>query len=119
MNRPFAYVCAPTAGETGNNNKKIRGYCRKLYEFGYLPVAPQLLFPQFINNGVPAEHNDCVGMSSDLLRRCRVVVVCGKSNTDVMTGEIELARRLGIVITTLDGIERIGDYLQSETDDED
>lgn len=45
MNKPFAYVCAPTAGETGNNNKKVRGYCRKLYELGYLPVAPHLLFP--------------------------------------------------------------------------
>lgn len=54
-----------------------------------------------------------------MLRCCRVVVVCGKTNTEVMTGEIELARRLGIVITTLDGIERIGDYLQSEADDED
>ena len=31
MNRPFAYVCAPTTGEAGNNNKKVRGY---------LPVAP-------------------------------------------------------------------------------
>lgn len=119
MNRPFAYVCAPTAGETGNNNKKVRGYCRKLYEFGYLPVAPHLLFPQFVNNNVPSEHNDCIHMAADMLRRCRVVVVCGKTNTEVMTGEIELARRLGIVITTLDGIERIGAFLQSETDDED
>ena len=46
-------------------------------------------------------------------------MVVGKTNTEVMTSEIELAKRLGIVITTLDGIERIGDYLQSETDDED
>ena len=36
-----------------------------------------------------------------------------------MTNEIELAKRLGIVITTLDGIERIGDYLQSESEEED
>ncbi len=75
MNRPFAYVCAPTAGETGNNNKKVRGYCRKLYELGYLPAAPHLLFPQFVNNNVPSEHNDCIHMASDMLRRCRVVVV--------------------------------------------
>ena len=119
MNRPFAYVCAPTAGETGNNNKKVRGYCRKLYELGYLPAAPHLLFPQFVNNNVPSEHNDCIHMASDMLRRCRVVVVCGKTNSEVMTSEIELAKRLGIVITTLDGIEHIGDYLQSEADDED
>ena len=72
-----------------------------------------------MNNNVPSEHNDCINMAADMLRCCRVVVVCGKTNTEVMTGEIELARRLGIVITTLDGIERIGDFLQSETDDED
>ena len=119
MNRPFAYVCAPTTGEAGNNNKKVRGYCRKLYELGYLPVAPHLLFPQFVNNNVPAEHNDSINMAADVLRRCRVVVVCGKTNSEVMTSEIELARRLGIVITTLDGIERISDFLQSESEDED
>ena len=72
-----------------------------------------------MNNNVPAEHNDSINMAADVLRRCRVVVVCGKTNSEVMTSEIELARRLGIVITTLDGIERIGDFLQSESEDED
>ena len=119
MNRPFAYVCAPTSNELGGSNKKLRTYCRKLYDLGYLPVAPQLLFPQFINCNVPVENNDSVSMASDMLRRCRVVVVCGKHNTEIMTSEIELARRLGIVITTLDGIERIGELLQSEADGED
>ncbi|MBR5949469.1 MAG: hypothetical protein IKZ82_12615 [Clostridia bacterium] len=119
MNRPFAYVCAPIAGEAGSSTKKLRSYCRKLYDNGYLPIAPTLLFQQFINMNVPTENNDRITMASDLLRRCRVVVVCGRINTEVMTGEIELARKLGIVITTLDGIERIGEFMQSEADGED
>ena len=58
-------------------------------------------------------------MAEELLRRCRVVVVCGKEISDGMTGEIALAKRLGIVTTTLDGVFKIGECMKSESDDED
>lgn len=119
MNRPFAYVCSPFAGETRTNTKKARAYCRKLYELGYTPIAPHLLFPQFLEDDIHTERKDGIDMAEELLRRCRVVVVCGKEISDGMTNEIALAKRLGIVTTTLEGVVKIGECMKSESDDED
>ena len=118
MNRPFAYVCSPYSGETKTNTKRARGYCRRLYELGYTPIAPHLLFPQFVDDDIPSERKDGLDMAKDLLRRCRVVVVCGKDLSDGMVEEIALAKRLGIVTTTLDGVEKIDTYVQAESEDE-
>ena len=52
MNRPFAYVCSPFAGEVKNNTRKAKAYSRRLYELGYLPIAPHLLFPQFMDDSI-------------------------------------------------------------------
>ena len=43
-------------------------------------------------------------MSRELLRRCRVLVVCGHVVTEEMKNDIAVAQRLGITATTLDGI---------------
>ncbi|PWM29336.1 MAG: hypothetical protein DBX40_00275 [Clostridiales bacterium] len=114
MNRPFAFVCSPFAGESRTNIKKARSYCRKLYELGYTPIAPHLLFPQFLEDDIPAERKDGLDMAQELLRRCRVLVVCGKDISDGMMGEIALAKRLGIVATTLEGITKISECTEAE-----
>ncbi|NLW78398.1 MAG: hypothetical protein GXY32_03170 [Ruminococcaceae bacterium] len=82
----------------------MREYCRQLYEAGYMPVCPNLHFPQFLNMKTPQERKAALEMAQNLLRRCRVVVVCGKALTDTMMCEIMLAQRLHITSTTLDGI---------------
>lgn len=46
-------------------------------------------------------------MSQILLKRCRMVVVCGKEVTGTMNTEISMADRLHIICTTLDGLIRI------------
>lgn len=114
MNRPFAFVCSPFAGESRTNIKRARNYCRKLYELGYTPLAPHLLFPQFLEDEIPTERKDGLDMAQELLRRCRVVVVCGKEISDGMMGEIALAKKLGIVTTTLEGIAKVGECSESE-----
>ncbi len=119
MNRPFAYVCSPFAGEVKNNTRKAKAYSRRLYELGYLPIAPHLLFPQFMDDSIPAERKDAMDMAKDILRRCRVLVVCGKEISDGMMEEIALAKHLGIVQTSLDGIERVDECVQAESEDED
>ncbi len=53
----------PFAGETRTNTKKARSYCRKLYELGYTPIAPHLLFPQFIEDDIPSERKDGLDMA--------------------------------------------------------
>ena len=101
---PFAYVCAPGKGGNAAELNNIREYCRQLFEAGYLPLAPALLFPQFLNMRAAKERQAAVEMSHGLLRRCRVVVACGPKITEEMVCDLMLARRLNILATTLDGI---------------
>lgn len=101
---PFAYVCTPGRGGDTSELNKIREYCRLLYEAGYVPIAPVLLFPLFLSMRVPRERKAVLEMTQALLRRCRVVVACGPVITDEMMCELMLARRLNITATTLDGI---------------
>jgi len=107
MKRPFAYICSPYRGDTDTNIRKAREYCRKAYEAGFTPVCPHLLFPQFLNDAIPEERKTGLDMANALLRRCRLVIVCGESISEGMMCEILYAGRLNIPATTLDGILKI------------
>ena len=102
MNRTFAYVSAPN-GES-HAHAKLRNYCRQLYDLGYLPICPTLMFSRFLDGELPEERENGRAMSMDILRRCRVLVICSNDVTEDMEKEILLAKRLGIVATTLAGI---------------
>ena len=104
MKRPFAYITAQWDGTTAENSEQAARYCRTVYEAGYAPICPTLFLPLFLHNPVPQEHKDGIDMSRELLRRCRVLVVCGHVVTEEMKNDIAVAQRLGITATTLDGI---------------
>ena len=104
MKRPFAYITAQWDGTTAENAEQAARYCRTVYEAGYAPICPTLFLPLFRHNPVPQEHKDRIDMSRELLRRCRVLVVCGHVMTEEMKNDIAVAQRLGITATTLDGI---------------
>ncbi len=53
---PFAYVCAPGKGGNAAELNNIREYCRQLFKAGYLPIAPALLFPQFLKPNEEEPH---------------------------------------------------------------
>ena len=103
MEIALAYVCCPAdAGKA-----KIQKYCRKIYELGYIPICPQFGFAPFLNEGEAEDMQAFQRMSHMLLRRCRMVVVCGKEMTGTMNTEISMADRFHIICTTLDGLIRI------------
>lgn len=110
-NKIFAYVSAPT-GE-GFSNTKLNNYCRQLYDLGYLPVCPPLMLNRFLNMDNPEERETGHAMSLDILRRCRVLVVCSNDVTESMEKEIILAKRLGIVSTTLAGIKKVSMHIEA------
>ena len=105
MNRSFAYICAPTSYD-GRISKRLKEYRRELYDLGYLPICPSMMFSQFLSGDVAQERNDLSTMSQEILRRCRVVVVCSNDVSDDMEKDILLAKRIGIVTTTLAGIRK-------------
>ena len=104
MKRPLAYITAAWCGDDDDNMERAARYCRIVYEAGFSPVCPALYLPLFLNDAVPEEHKNGIDMGRDLLRRSRVLVVCGHTITESMKNDIAVAQRLGITATTLEGI---------------
>ena len=99
----MAYVCCSAdAGKA-----KVQKYCRKIYELGYISICPQFGFSPFLDEG-EEDMQAFQRMSHMVLRRCRMVVVCGKETTGAMNTKISMEDRLHIICTTLDGLRRNG-----------
>ena len=107
MKRPLAYITAVWGDCEYENAENATYYCRAVYEAGFSPICPILFMPLFLNNAIPAEHKNSIDMSRDLLKRARVVVVCGRAIDEAVKNDIATAQRLGIMATTLDGIMTI------------
>ena len=97
MEKAFAYICAAQDAAP----RLLRRYCHKVYELGYVPICPKLSLPQYLSEDVPEEQRAMSQISQQLLRRCRMLVVCG--------GEIKAgaAEKLKLICTTLDGLAKI------------
>ena len=104
MKRPLAYVTAAWRGGECEVMEQAAKYCRIVYDAGYSPICPMLYLPLFLNDAVPEEHKSGIDMGRDLLRRSRVLVVCGSYVNVAVKNDIAVAQRLGITATTLDGI---------------
>ncbi len=74
---------------------------------GVCALCPQFGFSPFLDEGEAEDMQAFQRMSHMVLRRCRMVVVCGKETTGTMNTEISMADRLHIICTTLDGLVRI------------
>lgn len=98
MKRPLAYICTAATGNAAS------AFCRTAYEAGFAPICSSLYLPGFLCDTVPQEHKDGIDIARDLLRRSRVLVVCGRTVDETMMNEIAIAQRLHITATTLDGI---------------
>ncbi len=73
--RKKVFICSPFRGDMEGNARKAAGYCRTAWEEGVLPVAPHLLFPQFLNEGIEAERQAGLAMGLELLLCCDEVWV--------------------------------------------
>ena len=110
LNRGFEHenafdVChAAWSGDPTEAAEQATRYCRAVYEAGFSPICPTLYLPLFLNDAVPEEHKSSIDMSRDLLRRSRVLVVCGHAVTESVKNDIAVAQRLKITATTLEGI---------------
>ena len=104
MKRPLAYITAAWRGDPCEITEQAVKYCRAVYDAGFSPICPTLYLPLFLNDAVPEEHKSGIDMGRDLLRRSRVLVVCGGPITEEMKNDIATAQRLGITATTLEGI---------------
>jgi len=90
MEQAMAYVCCPAE----ESRVKVQRYCRKIYELGYVPICPRFGFLPFLEEGEAEDQQAYNRMSHLILKRCRMVVVCGKEVTGTMNTDISTADRL-------------------------
>ena len=93
--RPIVYICSPFSGDTETNLENTRRYSRFAVEQGYLPIAPHLMFPQFLDDSVPAERDLAMRMNIILLTKCAELWAFGDRISKGMSIEITRARRKG------------------------
>ena len=91
--RPMVYVCSPFSGDVEKNVANARRYSRFAVERGYIPIAPHLLFPQFLNDKNPLERELGLHFGNALMSYCSEVWVFGETISAGMDAEIRRAKR--------------------------
>ena len=91
--KPLVFICSPYAGDIPENERKARHFCRFAIEQNCIPIAPHLLFPQFLDDNDPEERKLGLFMGCVLLTKCAELWVFGEHVTDGMALEIEKAER--------------------------
>ena len=91
--RPMVYVCSPFSGDTVLNIANARKYSRFAVEQGYIPIAPHLLFPQFLNDNDLTERELGLHFGNVLMSHCSEVWVFGETISAGMDAEIRRAKR--------------------------
>ena len=89
--RPVVYICSPLRGDVQKNMRNARRYCRFAVKKGYLPIAPHLLFPQFLDDSDADEREIGIHMGMVLLSKCVEIWVFGEKITEGMKREIKRA----------------------------
>lgn len=90
--RPIVYICSPYAGNNKEKNiANAQRYCRFAVDSGFLPIAPHLYFPQFMDDGDGRDHNTAMFMNTVLMTKCAEVWVFGDTISNGMAAEIRRA----------------------------
>ena len=80
--RPLVYICSPYSGDTEGNTEKARRYSRFAADADTIPIAPHLLFPQFLSE--ETERELAIFMDLVLLGKCEQLWVFGGEVSDGM-----------------------------------
>lgn len=96
--RPLIFICSPYAGDTECNTRRARGYCRFAVSRNCIPIAPHLLFPQFMKEDDPEQRRLGIFFGLVLQKKCQEVWVFGRNISRGMAVEIEKARERGLPI---------------------
>ena len=96
--RPLVYICSPFAGDVDNNIEAARRFSRFAVDSGYIPIAPHLLFPQFLNDNIVRERQLGLFFGNVLLTKCAELWVFGDRISGGMEDEISRAEQKNYTI---------------------
>ena len=98
VHRPLVYIASPYAGETEDNISRAKEYCRFAVSKGVIPLAPHLLYPQFMDDDDEDQRILGLRFALALLCRCDELWVFGERVSAGMAKEIEKAEKRGMRI---------------------
>lgn len=93
--RPIVFICSPYAGDIEANKRAARRYSRYAVERGCIPIAPHLLYPQFLDDNDPTDRKLGIRFGEVLMGKCAEVWVFGSRLSDGMKNEVARAKRKG------------------------
>ena len=90
--RPLVYICSPYAGDIERNTYRARAFSRFAVEKKYIPIAPHLLCPQYLNE----ETERWLGLKMGIvfMGKCEEIWVFGDMISEGMAAEIDKAQRM-------------------------
>ena len=89
------YICHPFSSDPKGNADRVRRICRWVAKQGYLPLAPHIYLPQFVNE--VSEREVAMDFCRRLIGLADELLVFGEP-TPGMQLEIEQAHRLGVAV---------------------
>ena len=90
---PLVFICSPFSEDTGKNINAARRYCRFAVDRGYIPVAPHLIYPQFLDDAKADERQLGMFFGKVLMTKCTEVWVFGECISAGMQEEIQYAEK--------------------------
>ena len=110
------YVCSPFRPVSTNskradkvlarNIRRAKFACELLTKLGYLPIAPHLYFPQFLDGNNPEERETGMMLGRELLCGCDELWVFGQHISEGMEAEIKQAKASDIPVRYCDEPEK-------------
>lgn len=100
--RPLVYICSPYAGEIEQNIENARCYSRYAIQQNYIPLAPHLLFPQFMDDTQNTDRRLGIFFGMVLMSKCAELWVFGDRLSAGMAIELEKAKRRRLKIRYFD-----------------
>ncbi len=92
-NHKAVFICSPYAGEVIRNVDNARKYCKFAITKNNLPIAPHLLFPQFLDDKDKEQRMLGLGFGLQLMKQCQEVWVFGDEVSEGMAKEIKMAKK--------------------------
>ena len=95
------YICSALKGNVERNIRRAEIYCRFAFDEGFVPVAPHIYYPRFLDNTDKDETAAGQRYGLEEMWRCEQLWVFGAVNDD-MRDAISLARELEIPVRHFD-----------------
>lgn len=93
--KALVYICSPYRGEITANVRLARAFSAAAIDLGYAPVAPHLLYPQFMDDDNPRQRQQAFAINQLILTACSQLWVYQPRITAGMSQEIGWAKQAG------------------------